>query len=50
MIFSTFEEYDKELKEMESIMESMEKRMEKYPDRPWIGGNYRGIQELYKIK
>lgn len=49
MFFNTLEEYDKELNDIKSRMDSMEKRMEKYPERTWINGNYRGFKELYKI-
>lgn len=49
MFFNTIEEYDKELADIKLRMNSMEKRIEKYPDRTWIQGNYRGFKELYEI-
>ncbi|WP_298521961.1 hypothetical protein [uncultured Methanobrevibacter sp.] len=49
MIFRTFEEYDKELKEIESTLDSMEKRLDEEPYSSIRKGNYRGFQELYKI-
>ena len=49
MFFNTIEEYDEELKHIKIRMDSMEKRIEKYPDRVWIAGNYRSFKELYNI-
>ena len=49
MFFNTIEEYNEELNNIRSRMSSMEKRMEKYPERTWIGGNYRGFKELHEI-
>ena len=49
MLFNTIEKYDKELNDIKSRMESMEKRIEKYPDKIWIVGNYRSFKELYDI-
>ena len=49
MLFNSIEEYDAELEGIKSRMASMEKRMESCPERTWIGGNYRGYNELYKI-
>lgn len=49
MLFNTIEKYDKELNDLKSRMDSMEKRIEKYPDKIWIVGNYRSFKELYDI-
>ena len=49
MLFNTIEKYDKELNDIKSRMESMEKRIEKYLDKIWIVGNYRSFKELYDI-
>lgn len=49
MFYNTIEEYDKELNDIESLMDDMERRIKKYPDRPWIEGNYLCLKEIYKI-
>lgn len=49
MFFNTIEEYNQELNNIKTQMGDMEKRIEKYPDRPWIEGNYICLKEIYKI-
>ena len=49
MFFNTIDEYNHELNDIKTQMEDMEKRIEKYPDRPWIEGNYICLKEIYKI-
>lgn len=49
MIFSTFDEYDMKLEEIEIIMEDMKKHMDEYPDNPWIERIYICLKEIYKL-
>lgn len=49
MFFDTIDEYNNELCDIKNRMDSMEKRIEKYPDRPWIEGNYLCLKEIYDV-
>ena len=49
MMFNTIEEYDNELTEINARLVNMEERMEKYPDRHWIKGNYNALKQIYDI-
>ncbi len=49
MFFNTIDEYDKELEDIKSTLDSMEKRLDEEPYSSIRKGNYRGFQELYKI-
>jgi hypothetical protein len=49
MIFNTIEEYDDELKDIESRLEAMEVRMKKYPERTGIKLNYKSFKQLHDI-
>jgi hypothetical protein len=49
MFFNTIKEYDEELKNMEDMLNDMEKRIELYPDRVLTKGNYRTLKEIYTI-
>lgn len=49
MFFNTIKEYDEELKDIEDMLNDMEKRIELYPDRVLTKGNYRTLKEIYNI-
>ena len=49
MFFDTIDDYNNELCDIKNRMESMEKRIEKYPDRPWIEGNYFCLKQIYDM-
>ena len=49
MIFNTIEQYDNELKDIESHLINMQDRIKKYPDRIWIQGNYNTLKEIHEI-
>jgi len=49
MFFKTIKEYDEELKDIEDMLNDMEKRIELYPDRVLTKGNYRTLKEIYNI-
>lgn len=49
MFFDTIDDYNNELCDIKNRMDGMEKRIEKYPDRPWIEGNYLCLKEIYDI-
>lgn len=49
MFFNTIEEYDEELKDIKSTLDSMEKRLDEGPYSFARKGNYRGLKEVYEI-
>lgn len=49
MSFKTIEEYDDELREMESRLDGMEERIKEHPERKGIALNYKSFKQLYDI-
>lgn len=49
MIFNTIDEYDDELRDIESRLQRMEERMKKYPERTGTKINYNSFKQLHDI-
>ena len=49
MLFNTISEYDEELDEIKSILDSMEQRLDEEPLSFARKGNYRTLKEIYNI-
>ena len=49
MIFDNLEEYNRELVEIKSRLNDMEKRMNENPKRCWIKGNYTTLKNIHEI-
>lgn len=49
MLFNTIEEYDKELDDIKSTLDSMEKRLDDEPYSSIRKGNYKGLKDVYEI-
>lgn len=49
MFFNTLEEYDEELDDIKTTLNSMEERLDEEPYSFARKGNYRGLKEIYEI-